>query len=240
MELKLIQTQRVLTIWIWHLLVGWSIWQDSWNVFVFVFTQTTVGIHTLYILMPCNLHYFCWRYIITEFLNQVLSSTVIGKSLVWWKSCIKKVLLRVFLLFLLINKVWYVFRLNFSESLLFNSFIFLGTCSWPAFSFTFCFKNRSVARPWLLWWTHFRQAWPGIDRQWCYLFFFNTVPFPRPSICTTSLISNSFAKVKLLASSEFIIDAILVAINKRNNTNSNAVNYGSQWESVQVLLHVCS
>ena len=29
-------------------------------------------------------------------------------------------------------------------------------------------------------------------------------------------------------------DASLVVINKRNNTNSYAVNYDSQWEAVQV------
>ena len=35
-------------------------------------------------------------------------------------------------------------------------------------------------------------------------------------------------------------DAILVAINKRINTNSNEASCASQWEAAQVLLHVCS
>ena len=35
-------------------------------------------------------------------------------------------------------------------------------------------------------------------------------------------------------------DAILVAINKRINTKSNAASWSSQWEAVQVLLHVWS
>ena len=33
-------------------------------------------------------------------------------------------------------------------------------------------------------------------------------------------------------------DAILVAINKRINTNSNEASWVSQWEAAQVLLHV--
>ena len=36
------------------------------------------------------------------------------------------------------------------------------------------------------------------------------------------------------------IDAILVPVNKRNNTNSYAVNCDSQWEAVQVLIHLWS
>ena len=35
-------------------------------------------------------------------------------------------------------------------------------------------------------------------------------------------------------------DAILVAINKRINTNSNEASWASQWEATQVLLHVWS
>ena len=46
--------------------------------------------------------------------------------------------------------------------------------------------------------------------------------------------------MNLPASPEFIIDAFLVAIDKRNNTNSYAVNYDAQWEAVQVLIHVWS
>ena len=33
-------------------------------------------------------------------------------------------------------------------------------------------------------------------------------------------------------------DAILVAINKRINTNSNEASWASQWEAARVLLHV--
>ena len=35
-------------------------------------------------------------------------------------------------------------------------------------------------------------------------------------------------------------DAILVAINKRINTNSNEASWSNQWEAAQVLLHVWS
>ena len=35
-------------------------------------------------------------------------------------------------------------------------------------------------------------------------------------------------------------DAILVAINKRINTNSNEASWSSQWEAARVLLHVWS
>ena len=35
-------------------------------------------------------------------------------------------------------------------------------------------------------------------------------------------------------------DTVLVAINKRINTNSNEANWASQWEAAQVLLHVWS
>ena len=65
------------------------------------------------------------------------------------------------------------------------------------------------------------------------------VSCPRPSIFTL-LNSNSYAEIKLPALLEFNIDAILVAINKRNNMNSYVVDYDSQWEAVQVLIHVWS
>ena len=56
----------------------------------------------------------------------------------------------------------------------------------------------------------------------------------------TCVIPIVYAEVKLPASREFIIDAILFAINERNNRNSYVVNYGSQWEAVQVLIHMWS
>ena len=34
------------------------------------------------------------------------------------------------------------------------------------------------------------------------------------------------------------VDAILVVINKRSNTNINEGNLANQWEALQVLLHV--
>ena len=53
---------------------------------------------------------------------------------------------------------------------------------------------------------------------------------------TLLLDSKSYAGVVGMHSK--YIDAILVAIDKRNNTNSYAVNYDSQWEAVKLLLHV--
>ena len=80
---KLIQTQRVFAIRIWKSLVSWSIWQDFRNVFVFIFAQTDDAVRRLYSFMPCNLHGFCWRYIIvTELLRQVLPSTMVWKFLI--------------------------------------------------------------------------------------------------------------------------------------------------------------
>ena len=70
--------------------------------------------------------------------------------------------------------------------------------------------------------------------------FFNTVPCPRPSIFTSLPNSKTYAEVKLPASPEKVIDAILGAINKRHNTDSYAVNNDSQCEAVQVLIHVWS
>ena len=66
------------------------------------------------------------------------------------------------------------------------------------------------------------------------------VPYPRSSIITLQPNSKLNAEVKLPALLEFIIDAILVAFNKCNNMNSYAVNYDSQWESLQMLTHVWS
>ena len=62
----------------------------------------------------------------------------------------------------------------------------------------------------------------------------------RPSIFTLLPNSKSYFEVKLPASPEKAIDAILVAINKLNNSNSYAVNYDSQWEAVHVLIHAWS
>ena len=74
----------------------------------------------------------------------------------------------------------------------------------------------------------------------CCTYLFQDFPFSQfASICTLSFISKlnarSILKVKgCLAKS----DAILVAINKRINTNSNEASWSSQWEAAQVLLHV--
>ena len=64
------------------------------------------------------------------------------------------------------------------------------------------------------------------------------VPCPRLSIFTLLPNSKLYADEKLPASQEFIIEAILVAINKRNNMNSFVVNYDIQWKALQVLIHV--
>ena len=62
-----------------------------------------------------------------------------------------------------------------------------------------------------------------------------------PSISLTFIIhlkiisklkAGSVSKVKVVSANE---DTILVAINKRSNTN---INKGNQWEVLQVLLHV--
>ena len=63
------------------------------------------------------------------------------------------------------------------------------------------------------------------------------VPCQQPSPFTLRLNSKSYAEVKLPASTEFMKDAIVVAINKHNNMNSYAVNYNSQGEVGQVLIH---
>ena len=64
-------------------------------------------------------------------------------------------------------------------------------------------------------------------------------PFSLASICTLSVISKlnagSILKVKVASPKS---DAILVAINKRINTNSNEASWASQWKAVQVLLYV--
>ena len=62
--------------------------------------------------------------------------------------------------------------------------------------------------------------------------------FSRESIYTSSFISKlnavSILKVKVASPKS---DAILVAVNKRINTNTNEANWASQWEAVQELLH---
>ena len=70
---------------------------------------------------------------------------------------------------------------------------------------------------------------------------FQDFPFSLASICTLSFISKlkarSILKVKGCVAKS---DAILVAINKWINTNSNEATWSSQWEASQVLLHVLS
>ena len=73
----------------------------------------------------------------------------------------------------------------------------------------------------------------------CCANLFQSFPFSLASIFTLSFISKlnarSILKVKgCVAKSE----TILVAINKRINTDSNGASWSSQWEAVQVLLHV--
>ena len=65
--------------------------------------------------------------------------------------------------------------------------------------------------------------------------------FSLASICTLYFIpklnARAILKVKCCVA---VSDAILVAINKRINTNSNEASWSSQWEAAQVLLHVWS
>ena len=78
----------------------------------------------------------------------------------------------------------------------------------------------------------------GQITRWC-ANLFQDLPFSLASICTLSFISKlnagSILKVNVCVAKS---DAILVAINKRINTNSNEASWVSQWEAVQVLLHV--
>ena len=73
----------------------------------------------------------------------------------------------------------------------------------------------------------------------CCANLFQDFPFSLASNCTVSFISKlnarSILKVKGCVAKS---DAILVAINKRINTNSNEASWSSQWEAAQVLLHV--
>ena len=63
--------------------------------------------------------------------------------------------------------------------------------------------------------------------------FFQDFPFSFASTCTLSSIS------KLNAGSILKVNVcVLIAINKRINTNSNEASWASQWEAAQVLLHV--
>ena len=75
----------------------------------------------------------------------------------------------------------------------------------------------------------------------CCANLFQDFPFSLASICTLSSISKlnvrSILKVKRCVAKS---DAILVAIYKWINTNSNAASWSSQWEAAQVLLHVWS
>ena len=75
----------------------------------------------------------------------------------------------------------------------------------------------------------------------CCANLFQDFPFSLASICTLSFISKlnarSILKVKGCVAKS---DAILVAVNKRINTNSNEASWSSQWEATQVLLHVWS
>ena len=75
----------------------------------------------------------------------------------------------------------------------------------------------------------------------CCANLFQDFPFSLASICILSFISKlnarSILKVKGCVAKS---DTILVAINKRINTNSNEASWSSQLEAVQVLLHVWS
>ena len=78
--------------------------------------------------------------------------------------------------------------------------------------------------------------------NWCCANLFQDFPFSQFAlICTLSFISKlnarSILKVKGCVAKS---DAILVAINKRINTDSNEASWSSQWEAAQVLLHVWS
>ena len=72
-----------------------------------------------------------------------------------------------------------------------------------------------------------------ITRCCANVFFFQDSPFSLASICTLSFISKqnagSILKVKFASPKS---DAILVAINKRINTNSNEASWASQWEAI--------
>ena len=78
----------------------------------------------------------------------------------------------------------------------------------------------------------------GQITRWC-ANLFQDFPFSLASICILSFISKlnagSILKVNVASPTS---DAILVAINKRINTNSNEASWASQWETAQVLLHV--
>ena len=81
----------------------------------------------------------------------------------------------------------------------------------------------------------------GHFNRWC-ANLFQDFPFSQfASICTLSFISKlnarSILQVKGCVAKS---DAILVAINKRINTDSNEASWSSQWEATQVLLHVWS
>ena len=54
-------------------------------------------------------------------------------------------------------------------------------------------------------------------------------------IIISKLKVGSVSKVKVVSANA---DTILVASNKRSNTNSNEGNKANQWEALQVLLHV--
>ena len=74
----------------------------------------------------------------------------------------------------------------------------------------------------------------------CCANLFQDFPFSQfASICTLSFISKlnarSILKVKGCVAKSA---AILVAINKRINTDSNEASWSSQWEAAQVSLHV--
>ena len=74
--------------------------------------------------------------------------------------------------------------------------------------------------------------------RWC-ANLFQDFPFSLASFCTLSFISKlnagSILKVNVCVAK---IGRILVAINKRINTNNNEASWASQWEAAKVLLHV--
>ena len=75
----------------------------------------------------------------------------------------------------------------------------------------------------------------------CCANLFQDFPFSLASICTVSFISKLNTRSILKVKGCFAKwDAILVAINKGINTNSNEASWSSQWEATQVLLHVWS
>ena len=81
----------------------------------------------------------------------------------------------------------------------------------------------------------------GQITRWC-ANLFHDFPLSLASICTLSFISKlnagSILKVNVCLFASPKSDAILVAINKRINTNSNEASWANQWEAAQVLLHV--